>query len=112
MAKSFATDQVQWVTTQYKPDRTEADVLLKWSLQLGFVPLVTSEKPAHMMSNLEVASWTDWKLSDNDMSILASLENEPQFTGGQDLSGDEDDPAAGCAIILPPPQRPFPCDHC
>ena len=60
------------IAAQY-PDRSTADVLIRWSLQRGFIPLVTSQNPAHQSSNLElVKQLGDWALSDSDMSTRAS----------------------------------------
>jgi len=52
-------------------------VLLKWSLQTGLVPLITSTSEKHQSSNLAVAQgYADgsWKLSSSEMATLDSLD--------------------------------------
>ncbi|KAA1099897.1 hypothetical protein PGT21_024126 [Puccinia graminis f. sp. tritici] len=54
-----------------KANKTPAQVLLRWSLQKGFVPLPQSNDPQHMMENTNIF---DFKLSSEDMSELDKLD--------------------------------------
>ncbi|KAI0331227.1 Aldo/keto reductase [Cubamyces sp. BRFM 1775] len=54
-----------------KYDREPAQILLRWSLQHGFVPLPKSSQPARVRSNAQVF---DFELSDTDMAALDSLD--------------------------------------
>lgn len=76
------------VASHYR-DRSVADVLLKWSLQMGFVPLVTSQSPGHQASNLALAADpTGWVLQAEDLALIDELKAEPFFTIGCDIIGE------------------------
>lgn len=46
--------------------RTNAQVLIRWSLQQGFIPLPKSSNPDRQRSNLDVYSF---ELNDRDMEV-------------------------------------------
>jgi diketogulonate reductase-like aldo/keto reductase len=48
-------------------------VLIRWSLQRGFVPLPKSVNAARQASNADVF---DWQLGDADMAALDGLEQD------------------------------------
>lgn len=50
--------------------KTPAQVIIRWNLQLGTVPIVKANQLAHQKENIDVF---DFKLSDNDMDALNSL---------------------------------------
>ncbi|KAH9449501.1 hypothetical protein MJO28_010616 [Puccinia striiformis f. sp. tritici] len=54
-----------------KVNKTPAQVLLRWSLQKGFVPLPKSHKPKNIKENANIF---DFELTDEDMSELDSLD--------------------------------------
>ena len=69
-----------------------ATVLIKWSLQSGYMPLTTSQNPTHLNTNIQVAiGWgtAGWELTEAEMAILKNLANRPYFSSGYDVSGDE-----------------------
>ncbi|KAK4051794.1 hypothetical protein OIV83_002498 [Microbotryomycetes sp. JL201] len=51
--------------------RTPAQVLLRWSLQKGYVPIVKSDTPARIKENTQIF---DFELSPKDMQALDSLD--------------------------------------
>lgn len=51
--------------------RDGAQILLRWSLQKGFVPLPKSANPARIVSNIQVY---DFELSDEDMARIDALD--------------------------------------
>ncbi|MFW5951149.1 MAG: aldo/keto reductase [Gemmatimonadota bacterium] len=53
--------------------RTPAQILLRWNLQLGVVPLPKANRQEHLIENLGVF---DFEISDEDMKALGDL-NEP-----------------------------------
>jgi diketogulonate reductase-like aldo/keto reductase len=57
-----------------------AQVLLRWSLQKGFVPLPKSVSPARQAEN---ASLFDWQLSDADMEVIDSWEAGTSIMGAK-----------------------------
>jgi len=76
------------VVSRY-PGRSAADVLLKWSLQQGFVPLITSQSPDHQASNLAIAADpTGWVLSAEDLALIDELKADPFYSIGCDLIGE------------------------
>ncbi|KAL1717414.1 NADP-dependent oxidoreductase domain-containing protein [Schizophyllum commune] len=54
-----------------KHGRDPAQILIRWSLQRGFVPLPKSETPSRIRSNAQVY---DFELSDEDVAQLNSLD--------------------------------------
>jgi len=58
--------------------KTVPDVLLKWSLQKGYLPLVTSTNTTHQKEDLAVAT-EDWMLSAQDMATLDAIGNSSYF---------------------------------
>ncbi|THC95708.1 hypothetical protein EYZ11_004830 [Aspergillus tanneri] len=57
-----------------KYNKSPAQVLIRWSLQKGFVPLPKSATPNRIQENAEVF---DFELSDADMKILHTGEYDP-----------------------------------
>ncbi|OBK90739.1 aldo/keto reductase [Mycolicibacter sinensis] len=55
-----------------KHDRSPAQVLIRWSLQLGNVVTPRSSKPHRIVENFDVF---DFELSDDDMDVLNGLHN-------------------------------------
>lgn len=55
-----------------KHDRSPAQVLIRWSLQLGNVVTPRSSKPHRIAENFDVF---DFELSDDDMDVLNALHN-------------------------------------
>lgn len=62
-------------------DRSPAQIVLRWHIQLGNVPIPKSSNPTRMASNLNVF---DFSLTDDDMTALSALEQ------GRRLGGDPD----------------------
>jgi diketogulonate reductase-like aldo/keto reductase len=62
-------------------DRTPAQIVLRWHVQLGDVPIPKSAQPARMAQNLSVF---DFALSDQEMAVLDALDR------GNRLGGDPD----------------------
>ncbi|KAG6812022.1 hypothetical protein H0H92_004684 [Tricholoma furcatifolium] len=54
-----------------KYDRDPAQILIRWSLQKGFVPLPKSATPARIHSNAQVY---DFELADEDVAALDALD--------------------------------------
>jgi diketogulonate reductase-like aldo/keto reductase len=50
-----------------KHNKTAAQILMRWSLQMGFVPLPKSENPSRIEENADVY---DLELSEEDMEVL------------------------------------------
>jgi diketogulonate reductase-like aldo/keto reductase len=57
-----------------KHGKSEAQILIRWSLQKGHVPLPKSATPARIRANAEVY---DFKLSNEDMASLETAEYAP-----------------------------------
>jgi len=67
--KSEVRFLIVWVLAQY--GRDPAQILIRWSLQSGFVPLPKSATPSRIHSNAAVY---DFELTDEDMEGLNSLD--------------------------------------
>jgi 2,5-diketo-D-gluconate reductase A len=64
--------------------RTPAQVVLRWHVQHGLVPLPKSATPARQESNLDVF---EWSLSADDMAALDGLSKGPDAGVDSDVSG-------------------------
>lgn len=65
----FEVKEMQDIASQY--DKTVAQVAIRWSLQMGFLPLPKSVTESRIRENIEVFDFT---LSDKDMERIASLD--------------------------------------
>ena len=63
--------------------RSVGQVVLRWHVQRGLVPIPKSSNPARMAENADVF---DWELTDDDMSAIASLER-PGYGVDSDREG-------------------------
>jgi diketogulonate reductase-like aldo/keto reductase len=54
-------------------DRTPAQVVLRWAVEQGVVPLPKSSSPAHVRENLDVF---DWELDEADRERIDALERD------------------------------------
>lgn len=54
-----------------KYNKDHAQILIRWSLQMGYSPLPKSEKPSRILSNSQVY---DFQLSEEDMKALNALD--------------------------------------
>ncbi len=52
--------------------RTPAQIVMRWHMQQGFVPIPKSADPARQAENLDVFGFT---LSDDEMTVLSSLDH-------------------------------------
>ncbi|MCL2093477.1 MAG: aldo/keto reductase [Treponema sp.] len=57
-----------------KYSKSSAQISLRWSLQMGFLPLPKSVTPANIVSNLSVF---DFELAEEDVKALSKLEGYP-----------------------------------
>ncbi|CAA7261726.1 unnamed protein product [Cyclocybe aegerita] len=60
---------IQQVAEKYKRD--PAQILIRWSLQKGFVPLPKSATPSRIHSNAQVY---DFEVAEEDVKILDALD--------------------------------------
>ncbi|KAF8073341.1 Aldo/keto reductase [Lyophyllum atratum] len=67
--KSFDDPVIQQVSKEY--NKTPAQVLVRWSVQRGFVPLPKSSNPERVKSNADIF---DFELSDAAMAKLNALD--------------------------------------
>ena len=56
-----------------KYNRTPAQIVLRWSVQMGAIPLPKTRNPARMRENFAIF---DFQLDDDDMATIAKM-----FTG-------------------------------
>ncbi|KAI5285927.1 hypothetical protein KEM54_000195 [Ascosphaera aggregata] len=74
LARATRWDEPVLQELSKKLNRTPAQILLRWSMQKGYVPLVKSKTPSHIKENLEIF---DFKLSEEDVSRLSTKEYSP-----------------------------------
>lgn len=60
-----------------KAGRTEAQVLLRWSVQHGFVPLPRSQDPDHIAQNIAISGF---RLREDDMRCLDAISDGTRVT--------------------------------
>lgn len=56
--------------------KSVAQVILRWHVQKGFIPIPGSDDPDHLRSNMEVF---DFRLSDEEMARIAALDTDRRF---------------------------------
>jgi 2,5-diketo-D-gluconate reductase A len=61
-----------------KYDKTPAQLLLRWNLQLGTIPLPKANQRTHLEENLEIFDFT---LEEDDMHVLSSLNEKYSALG-------------------------------
>lgn len=66
--KMTKNDKLRDVAARY--DKTPEQILLRWNIQLGCVPLPKASSREHLQENLDVF---DFIISENDMATLSSL---------------------------------------
>ncbi len=67
-------------------ERTPAQVLLRWHVQQGIVPVPRSSKPNQLQQNLALF---DFEIPESDMTMLAALDR------GESAARDSDSPENG-----------------
>ncbi|HJQ08115.1 MAG TPA: aldo/keto reductase [Candidatus Saccharimonadales bacterium] len=66
--KQLDDQTIQEMASRY--NKTSAQLLIRWNLQLGTVPLPKANKPEHLKENIDVF---DFEISDDDMATLNGL---------------------------------------
>ena len=92
--KKFEDPKVLQVVEEFDPPGEDAaSILLRWSLQRGFAPIVTSTSRLHQASNLAVAQGYSMgeALSPSAMAMLGTLAEKPYFSMGADLARKPDE---------------------
>ena len=69
-----------------KYDKSPAQVLLRWHIEEGIVPVPRAGDEKHLAQNIDVFDFT---LSSEDMATLSGLDQ------GEEAARDPDDPANG-----------------
>ena len=64
----FSAPEIREIAARYR--KSSGQVCLRWSLQMGYLPLPKSGNPARIRENLDVF---DFDLSEEDMAKIASL---------------------------------------
>ena len=64
----FANDEMKRLSAKY--GKSIGQICLKWSLQMGFLPLPKSANPMRIKENADIFDFT---LSSEDMDIIAGL---------------------------------------
>jgi len=66
----FASSEIQALCSKYK--KTAGQIFLRWSMQMGFIPLPKSVTPARIRENLEVF---DFDLEEDDVLLISGLKD-------------------------------------
>jgi alcohol dehydrogenase (NADP+) len=66
-----------------KHGRTPAQVVLRWAIQRGTVPLPKSVTPSRLEENLAAATAPGWALGEEDMAAIAAMDRHFRFSRGQ-----------------------------
>ncbi|WP_268875491.1 aldo/keto reductase [Brucella cytisi] len=70
LTRTTRLDNEDLVRIASKSEKTAAQIILRWNLQTGTVPLPKANKRQHQQENIDVF---DFSLSDEDMNRLSSL---------------------------------------
>lgn len=77
-------DDVTLTSLAEKYDKTPAQIVLRWHLQLGNVVIPKSATPSRIRENIEVF---DFELADDDMAEISSLDKAERFGPNPDILG-------------------------
>jgi alcohol dehydrogenase (NADP+) len=70
----LADPNVQAIAAHHS--RTAAQIILRWAVQNGVVPIPSSTRPEHISSNIAII---DFQISESEMKTLDSLEKTPEI---------------------------------
>ena len=73
--KLLENDEILKIAKKY--NKTGAQIVLRWHIEKGYIPLVKSVKPERIKENISIF---DFKLNDDDMKIIDSFEQKRYFT--------------------------------
>ena len=68
MRGNFSDDKILNIAEKHQ--KTPAQILLRWNVQLGIVPIAKSKNPQRILENISIF---DFKLDDEDMNILNNM---------------------------------------
>lgn len=68
MRGNFSDDKILNIAEKHQ--KTPAQILLRWNVQLGIVPIPKSKNPQRILENISIF---DFKLDDEDMNILNNM---------------------------------------
>ena len=77
LIKQGAVDHPTIVAIAERCGRSPAQVLLRWSIQHGFVPLPRSRNPEHILENIAISTF---RLHDDDMRLLDAISDGTRVT--------------------------------
>lgn len=75
LVRNYKANEPTLVSIAEKYGKTTAQILVRWSLQKGFVPLPKSDKPDRIKNNADVYGFS---IADEDMAALDSLDKEKE----------------------------------
>lgn len=73
--RNYKANEPTLVSIAEKYGKTTAQILVRWSLQKGFVPLPKSDNPDRIKNNADVYGFS---IADEDMAALDSLDKEKE----------------------------------
>lgn len=79
---NFGTDTIPKLAEKY--GKTEAQILLRWNIQQGIIPIPKSKNPGRLAQNIDVF---DFSLEPADIELLNSM-NENRRTSHDPLTFD------------------------
>lgn len=77
--KRLDDDRLKQIAARY--DRTPAQLLIRWNLQLGAIPLLKANRAQHLEENIDVF---DFEISGADMTMLNSLNERYSSLGSKE----------------------------
>ncbi len=75
-AERLANPVLQGIADGY--DKTPSQILLRWNIQLGVVPIVKAGSPEHLAEDIDIF---DFKLTDTDMEALNTMNEDYSALG-------------------------------
>ena len=74
-----------------KYGKTAAQVLLKWAREQGHIVIPKSTNIDHLRDNLEAISDDSWHLDNEDMALIASIDETVDIMTSSDMTKDENE---------------------
>ncbi|WP_339030729.1 aldo/keto reductase [Spiroplasma endosymbiont of Cantharis nigra] len=69
--KCFEVEEIKTLAKKYK--KSEAQICLRWGLQMGYIIIPKSSKPSRVIDNIQIE---DFELTQEDMKLLGKIKNE------------------------------------
>jgi 2,5-diketo-D-gluconate reductase A len=76
LTRARRLDDGRLAALAYKYNKTPAQIIIRWNLQIGTVPIIKANQASHMREDIDVF---DFKIHEDDMSNISQMNEEYSF---------------------------------